>query len=226
MSHQPEITDNVSDDYAQAFAGQLLESLQGNPVTVMTDSGPGSHKGSGRYAYSVAPTLNADWFGEIGGKGEKVRKTLKALSTGKMENLPRTKKTGEWKWKETRAIVEALEKAREKGWSATIRGGEPWIGEIPPEHEYKALLSKRLDIPTKERGRLCTDTKGLCRARFAPKKPHRVYLALPEAAYREIQAEASAVHASPNRYLQHVLQQWHEIDAAANREFGEEDEFA
>lgn len=213
------MADTPNDEYAKAFAEQLIESLAGNPVTVFAET-PGQHKGStGRYGYSKTSTLNADWFREIGGGGadhtKKIRKTLKAIAEGK--DFPVDKK-GVPKWIETRDILAELAKARERGFSATVHG-RPWIGEIPPEHEWKALVSKRLDISERERGRLCIAKNGLCRAEFAPKKPHRVYLALPESEYRKLHASAKAVHATPNRYLQHVITQWHEIEAQASREF-------
>lgn len=209
----------IDDEYAKAFAEQLLESLAGNPVTVFAET-PGQHKGStGRYGYSQTPTLNADWFRDIGGSGKlhtpKIRKTLAALAGKGAWPVDRK---GDPKWIETRDILKELDRAREKGFSATVHG-RPWIGEIPPEHEWKALVSKRLDVTEKERGRLCVNTKGLCHATFKPKKPHRVYLALPEVEYKRLRASARAVHATPNRYLQHVLVEWHEIDAQANREF-------
>lgn len=210
---------HVGDDYAKAFAGQMLESLGGNPVTVFVET-KGKHKGStGRYGFSRTSTLNADWFREIGGSGEdhsvKIKKTLVAIADGKPLVVD---KKGVPKWIETRDLLAELTRARQYGFSATVHG-KPWIGEIPPEDEWKVAVSKRLDLSTTERGRLCENVKGVCRAAFKPKKPHRVYLALPEAEYRKLKADAAKVHASPNRYLGHVLAQWHEIDAQASREF-------
>lgn len=218
MKATPEMMEalDVGDDYAKAFATQMLESLAGNPVTVFVET-PGQHKGStGRYAYSQTPSLNADWFREIDGDdAKKIKKTLAAIAGGTPLVV---QKNGTPSWIETRSILKELAKAREHGFSATVHG-RPWIGEIPPEHEWKALMSKRLDIPVVARGRLCTDTKGLCRATFTPKKPHRVYLALPEEEYRKLRAKAREVHASPNRYLAHVIAAFHEIDEQASREF-------
>lgn len=198
----------VRDEYAQAFGQQMLDSLAGNPTTVFVESGE-KGKGSGRWSYSRTPSLNADWFQRFDGDRKKVRKAIVRLSKGKAPNL---------KQKEGRWLMTALERARKDGWAATIHD-KPWVGEIPPEHEWKALVSKRLDLSSAERGRLCTNTKGLCRAQFSPRKAHRVYLALPESEYSQLKAKAAAVHATPNRYLAHVLASWHEIDAQASREF-------
>lgn len=196
------------DAYAEAFASQLLDSLGGNPVTVMADL-KGKGRGSSRWSYSRTPSLNADWFQDFDGDRKKIRKALARLKEGKAVNE---------KWKESRWLLKALEEARAHGWSATIKG-KPWIGEIPPEDEWRTVHVQALDLSPSMRGKFCADPKKLCRATFTPKKSHRVYLALPETEYRTIKATAKGLHATPNRYLNHVIQAFHEIEAQASREF-------